>query len=301
MKYPRVGVVVLTCNSKKIIGECLTTLLLNRYRYYHVVVVDNASSDGTAGFIEENYPSIHIIRNEQNQGIAKGYNKGAKYLLVKKNCEYILFLNDDIAVSNRLIHCLVQPFLQDETVGIAGPIVTYHHDPMRIWYAGGYFNRYFCYTRHPNMNKKITHAVQKDTVTDFITGCCLMIRKGVIGKAGLFDEWLESYFEDVFLCLKARNAGYKSYLIAKPLVKHRVSSTLGKEGSNKMSPRRAYFFARNPILYIKKRVKGPLFLSNITGQFVIRLPYYAYQMIRCFDWKSLRAYFTGIYEGIVDG
>ena len=149
------------------------------------------------------------------------------------------------------------------------------------------------------MDKEVNMAHIKSGKTDFITGGCMMIKREIIDKVGLFDEKYFLYFEDVFFSTKIRKQGYVCYLVAKPLVSHLVSAVTGEAGSNRMTPLRSYYFARNPLLYIKGEVRGFLRLSNIFGQLFIRLPYYSFQMLKIGDFHSFISYIKGLRDGFL--
>ena len=297
--YAKVGVAILTYNSGNHIKRCLSSLTKNTYPNYHIVIIDNASSDNTVFLIRRFFPHIKVICNEHNLGYAKGNNLGIRYLMEKLHCDYILLLNSDTVVADSIISQLLLPFSNNPDIGITGAIVTYFAKPSHIWFAGGYFNRFSCYTRHQYMNHHINTYKFKDHITDYISGCCMMVKKELFTKIGLLDESYEMYFEDVAFCLAAKQNNYFSFLIAKPLVKHIVSASSGKKGSNQLTSLRAYFYARNPFIYIKKNSHGQYKLTNILGQFAIRFPYYMMQMINTKDWLPIKEYFHGLFDGLL--
>lgn len=296
MAIPKVGIVVLTYNSRKYIRSCLSSLTKNDYPDLKILVVDNASTDGTVAYIKNNFPDIQIIQNKVNTGYAKGNNVGI-YFLLKKGCDYILLLNDDTMVEKNLIEELLIPFSRSTRVGIVGPIITYFYKPSRIWFAGGIFNNFFCYTRHKFLNYDLKDAGIQDAETDFISGCCLMAKKEVFGKIGLLEEAYNNYFEDVDLCFTAKKAGFVSLLRSTPLVRHRVSASFGQEGTNQLTSQRAYYYARNPFIFMKKYSQKTPLLPNIFGQLFIRFPYYTIEMVKSMSWTSIFSYFRGLRDG----
>ncbi|HJZ24101.1 hypothetical protein A2862_04040 [Candidatus Roizmanbacteria bacterium RIFCSPHIGHO2_01_FULL_38_41] len=294
----QVGVVVLTHNGQDYIEACLASVLKNTHKNFKVVVVDNNSSDNTRSIIRNKFPNVMLIRNKSNKGFATASNRGTRLCFEKWNCDYVMLLNDDTVVEKNLISSLVKPFTQYDDIGFTGPIMTYYDEPGRIWFGGGYFNKIFCYTRHRFMNSLLKDTNAHNGYTDFITACCVMISKKIIKDVGYMEEkgyW--HYFVDLFYCIEAEKYGHRSYLVAKPLVRHRVSTTLGKGGTNIMNPTRAYFFARNPFLYINHHVTGPRKMTNIAGQFTIRLPFYMTHILKRRDFQSARAYIKGFIEG----
>lgn len=293
-----VGIVILTYNSAEYITNCLKSILANDYYLFKCVIIDNNSTDDTINTVYKNYPDIKLIKNKINLGYAAGNNIGIRYLLRKRNISHILILNPDTLVSGNLIRELVDNISVISDAGIIGPIITYAHQPKKIWFAGGYLNRLFLYTKHINMNKKIYNTKSLYENTDFITGACILIRTEVFNKTGLIPEDYFMYFEDVDFCQKAIKTGYKCILLNKPLVKHHVSASAGKKGTNNLTPLRAYCFARNPFIYIRVNVKGWRKIANIFGQFAVRLPYYGIQMLLKRNTTGILAYLRGLKDGL---
>lgn len=297
----KVGVVIVTYNSKKYIEGCLDSVLKSNTPL-EIVIIDNASTDTTVRLLQKRYPDVCLFQNQKNLGFGAGINIGLRHLLKKGGFDYILLLNPDTLVSKNLIEKLIKPFSNQNKIGVTGPIITYQ-EKSKIWFAGGYFNKLFCFSRHPFMDKDINTVHIKSGKTDFITGGCLMIKREVIDKIGPprkgFDEKYFLYFEDVFWCQEVIKAGFSCYLVAKPLVSHLVSAVTGEEGSNRMTPLRSYYFARNPLLYIRGEVQGLLKLVNIFGQLFIRLPYYSFQMLKRRDFHSFISYLKGLRDGFI--
>ena len=272
VKEPKVGVVILTRNRNGDVKECLKSLQRNSYKNKKIIVIDG----------------------NINGGYAKGNNAGIVKLLRQK-CEYILLVNDDTVSNPNLISKLISSFHIDPSIGIVGPTIAYFNKPRTIWYSGGNFNRAFCITTHLNMNKGVRYA--RIGYTDFVTGCCMMVRKNVFEKVGLLDVRFEYYFEDAFFCKKAFEKGYKSFVIKDVLIRHRVSSTLGNTGTNIMTPLRAYYFARNPFIIICDEKSFLLKCTQLFGQLSIRLPYYMINILYSGQLRSIGWYLKGFREG----
>lgn len=293
----KVGIVILTYNSEKVIKECLESAQNIDYQNLEIVVVDNCSHDHTCAIVKNEFPNITLIINEQNWGYAEGNNVGIRYLIQHKNVDYIIVLNDDTVVTNKLVSKLLEPFYENEKIGVTGPIITYEQERNRIWFAGGYLNKVFFYTKHPHMNELLNNQ-QLVTQCDFITGCCMCISKEVINKVGMLNKDYFMYFEDVEFCLRAKQHGFEIALVKENLVYHKVSASAGIKGTNKLTKLRAYYIARNPLMCIKEHVHGTIMLFNVIGQLVIRLPYYVHKCIKEKTYDSIPQYLLGIVDGI---
>ena len=287
MKNSSVGIVIVSYNSAPTIEPCLDSVLAIRYPDLEVVVVDNASTDDTKKIISKNYKSITFLESKKNVGFAAGNNLGIE-LFMKKGIEFILLLNPDTEVEPHIIENLLELF-QNNNIGIVGSAITYHNSDI-IWFAGGSFNKFFCYTKHTKMNRSVSSLDQKIKETDFITGCCMMIRRSVFKQVGFLDP-------SFGFCLRAKEAGYVCKIIEKPLVSHRVSSSSGVEGSNRLTAFKAFYYGRNPFFIINKHVHGWKKVTAVFGQFFIRLPFHGMNMIKNRDFSALVEYMRGMKEG----
>lgn len=293
----KVGIVVLTYNSEGVIADCLVSLNNIDYRNKVVVVVDNASTDNTVNLVKNKFPNVHIIQNESNTGFAAGNNAGINSLLTQEAVDFVILLNDDIAVKNNLIAKLIEPFEKNSKVGVTGAIITYDQNKNKIWFAGGYLNKLLFYTKHSHMNEVLgTSPVA--TTCDFITGCCMCVSKEVINKVGLLAEKYFMYFEDVDYCIRVRNNGYSVTLVPENLVYHKVSTSAGIGGTNKLTALKAYYIARNAMYCIKEHTHGPLMLFNLFGQIFIRAPFYIYKGLVEKNYASIGSYLRGFRDGL---
>lgn len=295
MKNPNIGIVIVTYNSANTIAACLNSIQKAEYRHKNIVVVDNASTDKTIKILHQKFSGITVMENEENAGFAEGNNIGIRKLL-KEGCEYILLLNPDAEIHPKLFENLLDLFLEKH-VGIGGCAITYA-DNKRVWFAGGIFHKYFCYTRHKKLNKSVDELDGKVHDTDFITGCCMLIHKSVFERIGYLDPSFGFYFEDAEFCLRANEAGYVCEIIEKPLVSHRVSSSSGVEGSNRLTSFKAFYYGRNPFFIIRKHFHGWKKVTAVFGQFFIRLPFHGMNMIKNRDLRSLFEYARGIRDGL---
>lgn len=295
MKQTKIGIVIVTYNSEKFVALCLDSLLNNDYLNKYIIVIDNASHDKTVSIITKQFPRVYLIKNRRNIGFAAGANQGIRYLL-NQSCEYILLLNPDTSVNVTLLSELRRPFLKNSNVGITGCIIIYQSSPNTIWFGGGFVHPILGYTQHKWMDESLKQTKISSSESDFITGCCMLVKRQVFETIGLLDEKFAYYFEDVDLCCRAKNAGFVSYLVNKPLVKHTVSASTGIQGSNALNPFKAYYYGRNPLLFIKKQSRLVQKMSFLLGYFLVSSPYY---LFRTKNIDSRLAYLRGMRDGIL--
>ncbi|MDH3197257.1 MAG: glycosyltransferase family 2 protein [Candidatus Krumholzibacteria bacterium] len=235
---PRVVVIVLTWNGRDLTLECLESLRSVRAAGVEVVVVDNASSDGTAAAVRERHgDGVTLIENGANLGFSAGNNVGIAYAL-RRGARFMLLLNNDTAVDPDFIDELLRPLERDPRVGITGPKIYYYTPRDRIWFAGGEVRMARGLARHVGIRETDRGQYDAPREVDYVTGCALMARREVYEEIGLLDPSYAAYFEDTDLCMRARRAGYGLLYVPTAKVWHKISaSTGGQLGRRKIARR----------------------------------------------------------------
>ncbi|MBA4312068.1 MAG: glycosyltransferase family 2 protein [Chlorobiaceae bacterium] len=223
---PLVYIIVLTWNGKSDTIECLQSLQKLSYPNYKIIVVDNASIDGTADEVMRLYPSVELVRNSSNLRFAGGNNIGINIAL-KKKADYVLLLNNDTIVDVNFLSHLIEAAESDEHVGMAGPKIYYHSDQKRIWYAGGKIDWWTGSVSHLGVREIDKGQFIKLKYTDYVTGCALLVKREVVEKIGLLDESYFIYGEDADWSLRTAGAGYKLLFVPQAILWHKVSVSTG--------------------------------------------------------------------------
>jgi GT2 family glycosyltransferase len=219
------SIIIPTYNNLELTQNCLESIWQHTPRHlYELIVVDNGSQDATPPFLERLAASgrIRLIANEKNLGYAKACNQGAR----AARGDYLLMLNNDTLVTPGWLDALIQAMAGDDNVAAVGAKLLYPDDAVQ--HAGVVFNhagkvyhqyRYF-HRDHPAVNKTREFQV--------LTAACLLIRTSVFFQAGLFDENFRNGFEDVDLCLRMRQLGYRLLYNPNSVVYHLESKTTGR-------------------------------------------------------------------------
>lgn len=233
MSAPFVYIIILNWNGKEDTLSCLKSLDKVNYPSFSIILVDNASSDGTVDSVKELYPHLKIISNEENLRFAGGNNVGIEYAIAekeadeKKPADYILLLNNDTEVSPNFLSELVRVAESEERIGIAGPKIYYHSDRSRIWYAGGKVEFWKGWVSHIGIREMDRGQYDGVRKTGYVTGCCMLIKRQVIEKVGKLDESYFIYGEDADLCLRAKGEGYALAFAPSSVIWHKVSASSG--------------------------------------------------------------------------
>jgi len=233
---PRVTVIVLTWNGRSLTLDCLESLTKTTYENVDFLVVDNASSDGTAGAVRDRYgDKVKVLVNESNLGFSRGNNAGIRRALAE-GADLILLLNNDTLIDPETVGHLVATVTSANDIGIAGPKIFYASPPDQIWYAGGEINLARGTARHIGIRERDTGQYNTARDVDYVTGCALMARREVIDRIGYLDPTFKAYYEDADFCMRARQNGFRIVYAPAGRVWHRISSSTGGQlGARKIS------------------------------------------------------------------
>jgi GT2 family glycosyltransferase len=294
---PRVAAVLVNYKTPKDTLEAVSSLKANGYDNLEIIVVDNASDDGLAEMLSLEHLDVHLIRNEENLGFPGGCNVGIRKGL-EMGTDYILLFNTDAIATPGMLREMVRIAESRPDIGILGPAVTMDNGTT-TWYRGGTINRTLGYTRHPGMGEPLPPDGEDPAPTDFVTGCCMLIRREVFEAVGPLEEDYFLYVDDVEFSERARRAGFQVAYCPGVVAKHKVSATAGIRGTNVMTPLRAYYFARNMILFIRRHLGGWRRWTALQGQIYVRAVYRLLTMAIDGQLSSLVPYVKGMWHGLL--
>jgi GT2 family glycosyltransferase len=202
--FPSVTVVILNWNAKTYLGECLAALENQTYRNFQVVLIDNGSTDGSVDFVRADFPDVAIYRTGRNLGFAGGNNVVLRHL----ESDIAFLLNPDVVLAADCLQQVVESMDADRTIGIAGCKLWYPGGEL-LQHAGGYITRPRAIPGHFGIRESDTGRYDTLRDVDYVIGAAMGIRRETLNKIGLFDEAMFLYFEDVDLCTRARQAGFR--------------------------------------------------------------------------------------------
>ena len=196
------SIIILTWQGMPYITACLDAVYAQTYARFDVIVVDNASTDGTADFVAAHYPQAQLIRNTRNAGFAAGSNVGIRVA----QGDVIVLLNQDTVVEREWLAAIMQA-MQQPGVGIVGCKCLYPDG--RIQHAGGYLARPSAQPQHYGCGEVDHGQYDESRDVEFVTGAALAISRAALYTIGELDADLSpAYFEDTDWCFRARAAGY---------------------------------------------------------------------------------------------
>lgn len=274
-----VAVVILNYNGKKYLEQFLPSVLASEYDNLQVIIGDNASTDDSIAFLQERYPQVPIIRNEENYGFAGGYNR----ILERVQADYFVLLNSDVEVSKDWIQPVIALMEKDAHIAASQPkILSYKNKQVfeHAGAAGGFIDKFgFCFCRG-----RIFFSVEEDkgqyqeaTEIFWASGAALFIRAERYREMGGLDADFFAHMEEIDLCWRLKNKGYSIYYCPYSTVYHVGGGTLEYD-----NPRKIYLNFRNNLVMMQKNIPG---FWNAFSILFIRF------------WFDLAAYLRFISEG----
>jgi GT2 family glycosyltransferase/glycosyltransferase involved in cell wall biosynthesis len=241
---PSVSVVVLTYNNIEYTRACLKSLeRFTNYSNWELIIVDNASTDGSPEFLSEyvgHRETAKLILNKDNLGFSAGNNAGIK----QASGDYVVLLNNDTYVTDGWLFDLIRHFRRDESLGVVGPVTN------NIGNEGRIEINYDSMEGMAIASRKYVQEHSRELVyVDTAAFYCVAIKRDVIDKVGLLDEAFgRGFFEDDDYCMRARNAGYKVAIADDTFVHHHLSASF----SALKAEERHLLFENNKAVYEAK-------------------------------------------------
>ncbi len=222
-----------------------------------IVVVDNASVKPFVLTKKMQHEHVHLIRSEDNTGFTGGNNLGMQYAL-GHGAEYILIINNDTIVDPDLVKNLLDILESNPKIGLVAPKIyfakgyefhkeRYTKDDLGrvFWYAGGYTDWANIKSVHRGVNEVDEGQYDIKEKIDFASGCCMLVKREVLEKVGLFDDRGFMYYEDAILCERIKQAGYEIWYVPEAKLWHLNAASSGGSGNNLQD----YFLTRNQMLF----------------------------------------------------
>lgn len=212
-----------------------------------ILLVDNASNDGSVERFQAELPDVSVIVAERNGGFSAGCNLGIAEAL-RQGADRVLLLNSDAVVTPDMLDTLGRALDEHPHLGIVGPLVVSGNRVESAGIAYGRSGR----MRHASYGVAASALAPFGIrVVDGVSGCAMLIRKDVFDRVGLLTEEFFFGFEDLEFCLRARDAGFQTACVGTAVVDHKGNTSIGR-----ISARRIYFASRNHLLLASRRAGG---------------------------------------------
>lgn len=246
---------IVSYNSLKFLKPCLDSIYNDPHSIkYDIVVVDNASSDGSPKFIKNNYPLVILILNDKNIGFSAANNKAIN----RTNSKYIMLINSDCQVYEGSIDNLIEFMEKNTDIGIVGPKIvnsdgSIQHSCRRfpsIMNAGFHTILTGIAPNNPFSRKYKLADVNRDIPfgVDWVSGSCMVIRREALKDTGGLDENYFMYVEDIDICYRMWQENWKVYYYPHCKIMHHIGGSSGNQqvrASIRMQKSVFYFFCKN--------------------------------------------------------
>lgn len=248
---PFICIVILNWNGGEDTLACLESLRFLDYPRRRVIVVDNASTDGSADAVAEGFPEVELIRNPVNLGFDEGNNVGMRAAL-RGGADAVMLLNNDTVVHPEMLRRLADAATSLPRAGVLGPKIYYFEQPDVFWWAGcratysttGWL---FNYTQE-GKGQKDRGQFDEIRRIDAVVGCAMYIKGEVLRTIGLLDSRFFIYHEEYDFCRRVQKAGWYNYFVPGARLWHKVSMSMGGQ----YSPSLYFLWTRNWLLLSRK-------------------------------------------------
>lgn len=280
----KISVIIPNYNGEKIIDGCIQSLLQQEYKDFNIIVVDNNSTDESVKIIEEKYPSITLIKNNENLGFAAAVNIGIK----ASKSDFVALLNNDTEVDTKWLGNLYSVVSKDDKIFSASSKMIRFYERDIIDDAGDQYNLLgWAYKRGDGA------SVDKFNKNKVVFSTCAgagLYRRKVFEEIGYFDENFFAYLEDIDVSFRGNIHGYKNVYVNDAIVYHMVSATSGSRHNEfkvKLASRNSIYLIRKNMPLIFTIINLPFLILGIIVKYIFFLR------------KSLgKEYIEGIKEGI---
>ena len=284
MCEPLVGVVILNWNRPLDAIACLKSLASITYGNYHIIVVDNGSTDGSPERIRTAAPSVELLVSPENLGFGAGANIGIERAL-ELGAGYVLLLNNDTVVAPESLALLVKASENDSTIGISVPKIYYYDDPTRIWSAGARWRSFPPRVVMIGFGREDGPEYSEQYDLDYATGCAMLVRRRVFEIVGAFDPVYFMYQEDYDFCYRVRKAGFRIVYVPQAKIWHKISRGVGENSSRKW-----YLWSRSAVVFYARNFSS-LTLVSFLGWIVVR------EVLKG-NFSFLHPFLRGVHDGI---
>lgn len=238
MAEPLTSIVIVNWNGGKYLNDCITSLENQIYQNYEIILVDNASSDGSVEFVERQFPKVHVIKNKENVGFAEGNNVGIR----NSKGEIIALFNPDAVADKNWLSNLISILQSSDKIGAAMG---------KMYYLGDQYGKDQVFCTWPKISTITAmpynfHDNEPVSKVDYLSGAAMVVKKSVIEKIGLLDSDYFLYFEETDWCARMIRAGYDLLYSPYAIVWHVVSATISE------SDKKIYFMERSRIRFAIK-------------------------------------------------
>ena len=267
MNKTKIAIVILNWNGEKFLKKFLPSVMkYSQSSDNEIFVADNGSADNSVKYLKENFPNVKLFLFDKNYGFTEGYNKALKQI----EAEYFILLNSDVEVTHNWIEPIISMMDLDKNIAAAMPKIISYEKQCSFEYAGaagGYIDKFgypFCRGRIIDTIEE--DAGQYDSIENIFwaSGAAMFVRSELYKEAGGLDNDFFAHMEEIDLCWRLKNMGYRITINPKSVVYHVGGGTLPNN-----SPHKIYLNYRNNLFLLLKNLPKQKIIPIIFSRLVL--------------------------------
>jgi len=267
MTHPRIAIVILNWNGAKLLQQFLPSVIkFSKIDACEIIVADNGSTDESLSVLQNEFPEVTLLDLKQNYGFALGYNEALKQI----NADYFVILNSDVEVTEGWLDSPVRLMEEDKGIAAVQPKILSYNQKTHFEYAGaagGFIDRYgYPFCRGRIFDEVEADHGQYDSVIDIFwaTGACIFVRADLFRKTGGFDAAFWAHMEEIDLCWRLKNQGYRIVYTPESKVYHLGGGSLSYD-----NPRKLFLNFRNNLWLLYKNLPGNQLFSILFMRMIL--------------------------------
>ncbi|MCF6364714.1 MAG: glycosyltransferase family 2 protein [Bacteroidales bacterium] len=263
----KIAIVILNWNGKKYLEKFLPSVVkYSQGEDITIIVADNGSTDNSVSFVQNSYSEIQLILFDKNYGFTGGYNKALEQI----DAEYFVLLNSDLEVTKNWIEPIIKMMDNDDTIAAAMPKIRSYEKQCSFEYAGasgGFIDKYgypFCRGRIIGTIEEDTGQYDKTSEIFWASGAAMFVRAKLFIETGGLDNDFFAHMEEIDLCWRLKNKGYKIIVNPESVVYHVGGGTLSNN-----NPHKIFLNYRNNLLLLLKNLPKRKILPIIFSRLIL--------------------------------
>jgi len=289
------AVVLVNTDQRDLTLACLGSLAKSSVRFGLTIVVDNASSDGSAEAIADSFPSVVVLRQPENRGFPAAANAGVAHVLGTP-ADYIWVLNNDTEVASNAAEQLITALSATDGAGVACPKIYFAEPRDVLWFAGGDIElKAPMGAHHRGLGERDKGSYDQPCAISFINGCAPMFHRRILERHRLFDESFFIYCEDLDLSIRLARSGVTCLYEPRAVIWHKVSQSFVKTAR---AGRQTYLLVRNRFI-VQRRYCSTASVIALLGRYLVG------SVARGAYWTAVSngdcSRIRGLARGIIDG
>ena len=293
MSNPKVAVVILNWNGSRLLQQFLPSVIeFSKNDSTEIIVADNGSTDNSLQILQEHFPEVKILDLKQNFGFARGYNEALKQI----DADYFVILNSDVEVTSGWLESPISLMQAESEIAAVQPKIRSYQKKTDFEYAGaagGFIDRFgYPFCRGRIFNEIEADSGQYDQTIDIFwaTGACLFVRAGLFLEIGGFDADFWAHMEEIDLCWRLKNRGYRVVYSHESIVYHLGGGSLSYE-----NPQKLFLNFRNNLWLLYKNLPGNQLFCTVSVRMILDTVA-AFKLLAEFNLNGIRSVLKAHYH-----